>query len=63
VKVYAKMKNGEVRFLKDGYTDLRGKFDYVSLSTGELDEVEDLSLLVMSEGNGSLVREVAPPQR
>ena len=63
VKVYAKMKNGEVRFLKDGYTDLRGKFDYISLSTGELDEVEDLSLLVMSEGNGSLVREVAPPQR
>lgn len=63
VKVYAKMKTGEVRFLKDGYTDLRGKFDYVSLSTGELDEVEDLSLLVMSEANGSLVREVAPPQR
>lgn len=63
VKVYAKMKNGEVRFLKDGYTDLRGKFDYLSLSTGGLDEVEDLSLLVMSEGNGSLVREVAPPQR
>lgn len=63
VKVYAKMKNGEIRFLKDGYTDLRGKFDYVSLSTGELDEVEDLSLLVMSEGHGSLVREVAPPQR
>jgi len=57
------MKNGEIRFLKDGYTDLRGKFDYVSLSTGELDEVQDLSLLVMSEGHGSLVREVAPPQR
>ena len=63
VKVYAKMKNGDVRFLKDGYTDLRGKFDYVSLSTNELDDVEDLSLLVMSEGHGSLVREVAPPQR
>lgn len=63
VKVYAKMKDGKVRFFKDGYTDLRGKFDYVSLNTNELDNVEGLSLLVMSEGNGSLVREVDPPQR
>lgn len=63
VKVYAKMKDGEVRFFKDGYTDLRGKFDYVSLSTNELDGVESLSLLVMSETDGALVREVKPPQR
>ena len=63
VKVYARMNNGEVRFFKDGYTDLRGKFDYVSLNTDELDSVEQLSLLVMSDQNGSLVREVAPPQR
>lgn len=63
VKVYAKMRGGGVRFFKDGYTDLRGKFDYVSLNTNELDNVEELSLLVMSEGNGSLVREVEPPQR
>jgi hypothetical protein len=63
VKVYAKMKGGEVKFFKDGYTDLRGKFDYVSLNTDELDRVEELSLLVMSEESGSLVREVKPPQR
>lgn len=63
VKVYARMKNGDVRFFKDGYTDLRGKFDYVSLSTNELDEVEKFSLLVMSEENGSLVTEVSPPRR
>ncbi len=63
VKVYAKMKNGEVRFYKDGYTDPRGKFDYVSLSTNEIEEVEELSLLIMSDENGSVVREVAPPQR
>jgi hypothetical protein len=63
VKVYAKMKGGEVKFFKDGYTDLRGKFDYVSLNTDELDQVEELSLLVMSEESGSLVREVKPPQR
>ncbi|RYD80367.1 MAG: hypothetical protein EOP84_12065 [Verrucomicrobiaceae bacterium] len=34
VKVYARLKNGTVRFYKDGYTDLRGRFDYASLNTG-----------------------------
>jgi len=63
VKVYAKMNDGSTRFFKDGYTDLRGQFDYASLSTDELDQVERLSLLVMSEDQGSLVREVKPPQR
>jgi hypothetical protein len=34
VKVYARLSNGTIRFLKDGYTDLRGKFDYASVNTG-----------------------------
>ena len=63
VKVYARMKDGNVRFFKDGYTDFRGEFDYVSLNTNELDHVDELSLLVMSDEHGSLVREVSPPQR
>jgi autotransporter-associated beta strand protein len=33
VKVYARLRNGTVRFFKDGYTDLRGKFDYASLNS------------------------------
>ena len=32
VKVYARLKDGTVRFFKDGYTDLRGRFDYASLN-------------------------------
>lgn len=32
VKVYAKLNNGTLRFFKDGYTDLRGRFDYASLN-------------------------------
>ena len=32
VKVYARLTNGTVRFFKDGYTDLRGRFDYASLN-------------------------------
>jgi hypothetical protein len=34
VKVYARLSDGTVRFFKDGYTDLRGKFDYASLNSG-----------------------------
>jgi hypothetical protein len=89
VKVYARLRGGTVRFFKDGYTDLRGRFDYASLnsseharpmpeqrgasSTGgldyqmlrpdELNTVEKLAVLVLSEANGALVREVAPPSQ
>lgn len=37
VKVYARLNNGTVRFFKDGYTDLRGRFDYASLNSPEND--------------------------
>lgn len=33
VKVYARLKDGQIRFYKDGYTDLRGIFDYASLNS------------------------------
>ena len=35
VKVYARLNNGTVRFFKDGYTDLRGRYDYASLNGPE----------------------------
>jgi hypothetical protein len=63
VKVYARMKDGRVRFYKDGYTDLRGRFDYSSLNTNELDFVDKFALLVLSEEHGAIVREAAPPKR
>lgn len=63
VKVYAQLKDGSVKFYKDGYTDLRGRFDYASLSTGDLQSVVKFSLLISSEGNGSMVREAMPPLR
>jgi hypothetical protein len=63
VKVYARMQGGEVRFFKDGYTDLRGRFDYASLSTDELDHVERFAILMMSDQHGAFIREAAPPQR
>jgi hypothetical protein len=85
VKVYARLHGGTVRFFKDGYTDLRGKFDYASLNSSEhggpirpmpvdsgdalatqmlrpeeLNRVERLAVLVLSDKNGAIVREVAP---
>lgn len=63
VKVYAQMQDGTTRFYKDGYTDLRGRFDYGSLSTNELDFVKKFSLLIFSEDNGAVVREASPPKR
>lgn len=63
VKTYARMKDGSVRFYKDGYTDLRGRFDYSSLSTNELEQVDRFAILVLSDEHGALVREAAPPQQ
>jgi 5-hydroxyisourate hydrolase-like protein (transthyretin family) len=63
VKVYAKMKDNTVKFFKDGYTDLRGRFDYVSLNTNELEDAQRLAVLVMSDAFGAVVREAPPPKR
>ncbi len=97
VKVYARLQNGTVRFFKDGYTDLRGRFDYASLNApenevpgipglhrapsnnaaeaapangldyqmlkpAELNNVEKIAILVLSDTNGAAVREVNPPR-
>jgi hypothetical protein len=63
VKVYVRMQDGSVRFYKDGYSDLRGRFDYTSLNTNELDIVDRFSLLILSDEHGAAVREAAPPKR
>ncbi len=63
IKVFAKHRDGSIRFYKDGYTDLRGQFDYATLSTGDLDTVERLAILVLDENLGAYVEEVKPPTR
>jgi len=61
VKVYVKKFNGTVAFYKDGYTDLRGSFEYGSVSTTSLSEVARFALLIVSDTHGAMIREVAPP--
>ncbi len=62
IKVYAKMKNGDVSFYKDGYTDLRGMFDYLSQNADDLQQIEKFSMLILSVDNGSLIKEAYPPK-
>jgi len=62
VKVFSQNKAGVTStFYKDGYTDIRGAFDYASLSTDELGSVAKFSILVMSPHNGTRILEAAPP--
>jgi hypothetical protein len=63
VKVYAQKHGGAVAFYKDGYTDLRGWFDYASLSTSDLDHVAKFAILVSSDQSGSAILEAGPPGR
>ncbi|MBA3455955.1 MAG: hypothetical protein H0T42_22850 [Deltaproteobacteria bacterium] len=63
VKVYARKQGGQVAFYKDGYTDLRGWFDYSTLSTNDLDHVERFAILVCSDQAGAAILEASPPAR
>ena len=61
VKVYARAADGRVKFHKDGYTDIRGRFDYASVSTPEPVPVQRYGVLVLSETLGATIRDAAPP--
>ena len=62
VKVYAETKSGGSKFLKDGFTDISGCFDYYySMSTEVSEEARKLAIFVDKEGYGSCIREALPP--
>jgi len=61
IKVFARQPNGSFRFYKDGYTDLRGRFDYASIGTSEAIAVDRFAVLVLSEDHGATIREMSPP--
>lgn len=63
VKVYARLPGGAVRFHKDGYTDLRGRFDYASISESATAGADKYALLVLGEQSGAVIKEVTPPQK
>jgi hypothetical protein len=62
IKVYAKTgRYGRHTFYKDGYTDLRGKFQYLSRNDELLRRCRRFSILILSPRHGAMVRTVAPP--
>ena len=63
VKFDVQRKEGTVKFCKDGYMDLRGRFDYSSFSTNDLDVVQRFSVLILHDEDGATVKEVAPPRQ
>lgn len=63
VKVYARLHNGTVRFFKDGYTDLRGRFDYASLNSSEaLDSDAPPSRAAAAPGEGINYQMLSPTE-
>jgi hypothetical protein len=63
IKVYVRDQQATVKFYKDGYTDLRGQFDYTGLSTNDLDTTQKFSILILHPEHGTMVRETEPPKR
>ncbi|MBR1921536.1 MAG: hypothetical protein IJ829_05990, partial [Kiritimatiellae bacterium] len=60
VKVYARDESGQtVQFHKDGYTDLRGAFDYAGVSTDSDFRPAEFAVLVIKDGLGASVLRVA----
>merc|ERR1711935_57973 len=65
-KVYVKcfMRNisGAVTFYKDGYTDIRGSFDYARLNIDKLSSIDKFSLLIVGdEEQGLVVKQCGAP--
>ena len=61
VKVYIRLKNGQTEFYKDGYTDRRGKFDYASLNTGQMQQASEIAMLVCGADGDCNVTRASPP--
>ncbi len=57
IKVFTKNE-----FYKDGYTDIRGKFDYVSVSSRQLIDTQSFAILIVTEHCGSAVKYAKPPK-
>ena len=63
VKVFTRNNSNQVSFWKDGYTDLRGKFDYAIKSGGGVDNIDKYAILIVSTEYGSQIKEVGPPSK
>ena len=63
VKVFCKNNSGNDVFFRDGFTDIRGKFEYAAASGKSLDDVSKFAIFVDHKQLGSLIKEVAKPKK
>ena len=63
VKVYVRDASGrETKFHKDGYTDMRGAFDYASISTDSEFKPAEFAILVLPETLGASIQRIPAAQ-
>lgn len=63
VKVFSMSKSTrKPKFFRDGYTDIRGKFEYAQTSGDKLKDVDNFAILVSSSEFGSKIITQKPPK-
>lgn len=58
IKVFGRDASGKVEFCKDGFTDLRGEFDYLRQTTEGLDDLKEFAILIVHPKYGTKVIEL-----
>jgi hypothetical protein len=62
VKVFCKNNSGSENFYRDGFTDIRGKFDYANASGKSLSEIKKFAILVCDDKYGATIKEASIPK-
>jgi hypothetical protein len=64
VKVFSKNTGGQELFYRDGYTDIRGKFEYANSSSSatSLTSIKKFALFVSHADHGSVIKECKTPE-
>ena len=67
VKVFSRGHNAsdKATFFRDGFTDIRGKFEYANASGKSLSDVGKFAIFISDDiyGNGSCIKEADPPEK
>ena len=62
VKIYTKINDDNILFYKDVYTDLNGKFNYLSLNIDLLKQTKKFDIYVPETNHGDIIKESFPPK-
>lgn len=65
VKCFTKDTSNSTKFFKDGYTDLRGTFDYATLNVDSGSNISKFALFISGteNGMGSIIKEARRPNK